>query len=69
MSKNKTSGTKTRAKSQFRPDWQTPCENCGAKPTVPLTGLCGPCHFGKAATTGGGWWDESGDDFSDEAFD
>lgn len=37
------------------PDWSTPCENCGALPTVPLTGMCGPCTFGEADTVGGDW--------------
>jgi len=27
----------------IEPDWGGECENCGASPTVPLTGLCGPC--------------------------
>ena len=42
----------------FRPDWSLPCENCGASPIVPITGLCGPCNFGEADTLNGGWWDE-----------
>ena len=37
------------------PDWQTSCKVCGAVPTVPLTGLCGPCTFGEAETAGGNW--------------
>ncbi len=37
------------------PDWQTPCEVCGATPIVPLTGMCGPCTFGEAETVGGNW--------------
>jgi hypothetical protein len=37
------------------PDWNTPCENCEAVPTVPLTGLCGPCTFGEADTADGNW--------------
>jgi len=37
------------------PDWNTPCLNCGAKPIVPCTGLCGPCTFGEADTSGGNW--------------
>lgn len=37
------------------PDWETPCEVCGQTPTVPLTGLCGPCTFGEADTVGGNW--------------
>lgn len=37
------------------PNWDVPCENCGAVPTLPLTGLCGPCTFGEAETAGGNW--------------
>ena len=37
------------------PDWGGTCENCGASPIVPLTGLCGPCTWGEAATAGGNW--------------
>lgn len=37
------------------PDWDTPCEVCGQTPTVPITGLCGPCTFGEADTAGGNW--------------
>lgn len=37
------------------PDWKTPCLCCGAKPILPLTGLCGPCTFGEAETSGGNW--------------
>lgn len=40
---------------RVKPDWATPCLNCGAKPTVPCTGLCGPCTFGEAETSGGNW--------------
>lgn len=39
----------------LEPDWDTPCENCEATPTVPFTGLCGPCTFGEADTAGGNW--------------
>ena len=49
-------------KDDFRPDWSLPCENCGATPVVPLSGLCGPCHFGEADTVQGGWWDEQKDE-------
>lgn len=31
------------------------CSNCGQRPTVFPTGLCGPCCFGEAATAGGNW--------------
>jgi len=37
------------------PDYDTPCEVCGATPTVPVTGMCGPCTFGEADTAGGNW--------------
>jgi hypothetical protein len=38
-----------------RPDWSTPCDNCGDIPTMTCTGLCGPCTFGEADTHGGNW--------------
>ena len=38
-----------------RPDWTSECENCGATPVVPVTGLCGVCTFGEADTLGGNW--------------
>jgi hypothetical protein len=38
-----------------QPDWSNSCHACGALPTVPLTGLCGPCTFGEAETSGGNW--------------
>lgn len=37
------------------PDWEIPCENCGAVPTVPFSDMCGPCTFGDASTIGGNW--------------
>jgi hypothetical protein len=49
---NKTDG---RNDSDTEPDWQTPCENCGQVPTLPMTGMCGPCTFGEAETVGGNW--------------
>ncbi len=39
----------------LEPDWGTPCETCGERPTVPLTGMCGPCTWGEADTAGGNW--------------
>lgn len=36
-------------------DWETPCQNCGEKPTVHPVQLCGPCCFGEAKTFGGNW--------------
>jgi hypothetical protein len=37
------------------PDWAATCENCGATPVLPMTGMCGPCTFGEAETAGGNW--------------
>ncbi len=37
------------------PDYESQCDNCGASPIVPTTGLCGPCTFGEAATLDGNW--------------
>ena len=37
------------------PSYEGECENCGAKPIVPVTGMCGPCTFGEADTAGGNW--------------
>lgn len=45
-------------REDLRPDWSQRCLNCGASPIVPKTGLCGPCTFGEADTSGGQWWDE-----------
>lgn len=56
-------------KRKYRPDWQGKCHNCGSSPVVPVSGLCGPCHFGKAATVGGGWWDEGSDALNDQTLD
>lgn len=36
-------------------DWLHGCDNCGEKPTVHPTGLCGPCCFGEASTINGNW--------------
>jgi hypothetical protein len=40
---------------KLKPDWETRCEVCGDVPTMPLTGLCGPCSTGEAGTVGGKW--------------
>ena len=40
---------------ETEPDWSHECENCGATPIVPATGMCGPCTFGEADTAGGNW--------------
>lgn len=37
------------------PDWETKCEVCGMVPTLPITGMCGPCTWGEAETIGGNW--------------
>lgn len=44
-----------KAEPGVEPDWQTPCEVCEAVPTLPATGMCGPCTFGEAETAGGNW--------------
>ncbi len=40
---------------RITPDWARRCSNCGERPIVPCTGLCGPCTFGEAETVGGNW--------------
>ena len=45
----------TAAHPTCEPDWNTPCEVCGAVPTVAGIGMCGPCTFGEAETAGGNW--------------
>jgi hypothetical protein len=44
--------------SDLKPDWKTPCFICSQIPTVPLTGMCGPCTFGTADALLGGWYKE-----------
>jgi hypothetical protein len=51
---------------KFRPNWNATCDNCGQKPVVPTSGLCGPCHFGTHEAVNGGWWDEAADDFDSD---
>jgi hypothetical protein len=36
-------------------NWHVKCQNCGEKPTVHPTELCGPCCFGEAETYGDNW--------------
>ena len=43
------------APDDMEPDYASGCEVCGAKPVVPMTGMCGPCTFGEADTIGGNW--------------
>ena len=38
-----------------KPDWNEKCMVCEAVPTLPITGMCGPCTFGEAETHGGNW--------------
>jgi len=40
---------------RIQPDWDTACGQCGSKPVVPLSGMCGPCTFGERETEGGDW--------------
>lgn len=42
-------------RANLEPDWSNVCHACGAKPVLPVTGLCGPCTFGDADTSGGNW--------------
>jgi hypothetical protein len=42
-------------KELLDPDYNTKCEVCGASPTIPLTGMCGPCTFGESDTVDGDW--------------
>ncbi|MBO0715831.1 MAG: hypothetical protein J2P55_00650 [Rhizobiales bacterium] len=54
MSKE-TSQFKCDPADDYKPDWEHECSNCGAKPIVPASGMCGPCTFGEADTAGGNW--------------
>ena len=47
--------TKKQKLSDGDQDWLTGCMNCGEKPTMHPTGLCGPCCTGDASTAGGAW--------------
>ena len=53
-------------KDKLRPDWSKQCETCEESPVVPMSGLCGPCHFGTADALMGDWWDEHKDDIRDD---
>jgi len=44
-------------KKNFEPDWDNFCSNCMGLPIVPISGLCGPCHFGTIDAMLGNWWD------------
>jgi len=45
----------------FQPDWKNKCDVCESdtEPVVPISGLCGPCHFGTAEALGGDWWHDA----------
>jgi hypothetical protein len=49
----------------YAPAWMRRCESCRSKPVVPVSGLCGPCHFGTAEALNGGWWDYKANDFNE----
>jgi hypothetical protein len=53
--RTKVADTPEARKEATAPDWTRTCSNCGARPIVPVTGLCGPCTFGEADTIGGNW--------------
>jgi hypothetical protein len=55
MHRHKRQALPAEALPETRPDWTRKCENCGASPIVPATGMCGPCTFGEAETAGGNW--------------
>lgn len=40
---------------ESRANWNKKCGVCGQLPTVPETGMCGPCTFGEADTAVGNW--------------
>jgi len=44
-------------KKNFEPDWGKACDVCMETPVVPVSSLCGPCHFGTADALLGAWWD------------
>lgn len=48
-------GMRFEQEPNLEPDLEGECEVCGQSPTVPLTGMCGPCTFGEAETIGGNW--------------
>ena len=50
--------TPEKMREDYEPDYMKACENCETSPIVPVSGLCGPCHWGMAGTIDGNWWDE-----------
>jgi len=53
--RDKAARDKAKKDAELEPDWTGHCENCGASPILPATGMCGPCSFGDAETAGGNW--------------
>ena len=60
--------TPEKMRKDYEPNYVKACENCETIPTVPISGLCGPCHWGAAKTIDGGWWDEKNCDLNWEIF-
>lgn len=58
--------TPKKEKEMFEPDWDGKCGNCEDMPTVPISGLCGPCHFGTAQALHGDWWDDKTESLNTE---
>jgi len=58
-------GLSNKEKNKLRPDWKGKCDNCEETPVVPMSGLCGPCHFGEADTMQGDWWNDKTDDLKE----
>jgi hypothetical protein len=52
---SKSAGEGAALDPEMQPNWSGKCDVCRQGPTVPLTGLCGPCTFGEASTVGGNW--------------
>lgn len=53
--------TKEELTKMYAPNWDGTCDVCESdiEPTVPMSGLCGPCHFGTARALGGSWWHDT----------
>jgi len=50
-----------RCEPDIEPKLDRTCEGCECyiEPVVPMSGLCGPCHFGTAEALGGSWWHDT----------
>lgn len=53
-------------KKDYEPNWEGKCETCDESPVVPISGLCGPCHFGNSDALTGDWWNSEKEDFNEE---